>query len=72
MEYSDSFKEQVEKVIQKSLKEQHLQLLIVDYELKRRKGEDYEQVYRAICELCQDIYGFVNSEPLANGQRKYF
>ena len=68
MEYSDSFKEQVDRVIEKSLKEQHLQLLIVDYEIKRRSGHEVADVYFGICELCKELYGFSNVEPV----KKYF
>jgi hypothetical protein len=60
MEFSDAFKEQVDKLIDKSIKEQHLQLLVSHYHLQKKDGRDVSGIYAGICELCKELYGFSN------------
>lgn len=68
MDYSDTFKEQVDRVIEKSLKEQHLQLLVSTYHTRKSGGHDASELYAGICELCKELYGFSNIE----ATKKYF
>lgn len=50
--------EQVQKIIDKVLKEQHLHQMVHTYEDKRRRGEDTTELVNGITELCKEIYGF--------------
>lgn len=55
----------MDRTIEKILKKEHIRVLAIDYEAKKRRGEDVSGVYQAICDLCKEVYGFseISSNP---------